>query len=54
MLTEKKELVAKLEKYESGEKEKKSGVRVEDIMKNEAENWAENWRKLNNELVEQN
>lgn len=50
MLTEKKELVAKLEKYESGEKEKKSGVRVEDIMKNEAENW----RKLNNELVEQN
>ncbi len=50
MLTEKKELVAKLDKYESGEKEKKSGVRVEDIMKNEAENW----RKLNNELVEQN
>lgn len=50
MLTEKKELVAKLDKYESGEKEKKTGVRVEDIMKNEAENW----RKLNNELVEQN
>jgi len=50
VLIEKKELVAKLEKYESGEKEKKSGVRVEDIMKNEAENW----RKLNNELVEQN
>ena len=49
-MTEKKELVAKLEKYESGEKEKKTGVRVEDIMKNEAENW----RKLNNELVEQN